>query len=285
MRPIDIEHLGRRNSIAVWQVEDVLIDCGPASTVDRLLSELGDWRPRKLLLTHIHLDHAGAAGQLAERFDDLEVYVHEIGAPHLVDPTRLMRSVRRIYGEDTDRQWGEMKPVPERQLRPLRGREQLGSFEAAYTPGHASHHVAFLHQSSGRVFAGDAAGVRIMPERLIMPHAPPPDIDLPAWKESLDRIAAWRPTSLALPHFGVVGDAEEHLAAVWERLNEKAELASVADLDEFVTRSEEELQGLEPEMRDVYRQTSPAEHMYLGLRRFWEKHGEEPDGSATTGAS
>ena len=278
MRPIDVEHLGRPSAIAAWQVEDVLIDCGPAVTVERLLSEMGDWRPRALLLTHIHLDHAGAAGQLAERFDDLEVYVHELGARHLVDPTKLMRSVRRIYGDDTERQWGEMKPVPERQIRALQGGERLGSFEAEYTPGHASHHVAFLHRSSGRAFVGDAAGVRIMPERLIMPHAPPPDIDLPAWEGSLDRIRAWRPTSLALPHFGVVTDVEEQLAAVWERLNEKAELARALDSEEFVAHTEDELRGLDPQMQELYRQTSPAEHMYLGLKRFWEKHGEGEGG-------
>ena len=278
MRPIDVEHLGRANAIAAWQVEDVLIDCGPAVTAGRLESEMGDWRPRALLLTHIHLDHAGAAGQLAERVQDLEVYVHESGAPHLVDPTKLMRSVRRIYGDDTDRQWGELKPVPERQIRPLRGGERLGSFEAAYTPGHAGHHVAFLHRSTGRAFVGDAAGVRIVPERLILPHAPPPDIDLPAWETSLDRIAAWRPTSLALPHYGVVTDVEEHLANVWERLNEKAELARTLDLQEFVARTEDELRGLDPAKQEVYRQTSPAEHMYLGLNRYWEKSGEAPGG-------
>jgi glyoxylase-like metal-dependent hydrolase (beta-lactamase superfamily II) len=271
MRPIDVEHLGRRNAIAAWQVGDVLIDCGPASSVERLLSEMGDWRPRALLLTHIHLDHAGAAGQLAERFEDLEVYVHELGAPHLADPTNLMRSVRRIYGDDTDRLWGELKPVPESQIHQLSGGERIGPFEVEYTPGHASHHVAFLHRESGRAFVGDAAGVRIMPERLIEPHAPPPDIDLPAWGSSLERIAAWQPTSLALPHFGVVTEVEEHLAAVSERLNEKADLARTLDCDEFVARTEDELSELDPAMQEVYRQTSPPEHMYLGLKRYWDK--------------
>lgn len=278
MRAIDVEHLGRRNAIAAWQVDDFLIDCGPAVTIDRLVSEMGDWRPHSLLLTHIHLDHAGAAGQLADRFGDLEIHVHEVGAPHLIDPTNLMRSVRRIYGDDTDRLWGEIKPVPERQIRQLHGGERVGPFEVEYTPGHASHHVAFLHRSSGRAFVGDATGVRIMPQRLIQPHAPPPDIDLPAWKSSLQRIASWRPTSLALPHFGVVTEVEEHLAAMSERLNQKAELARTLDQDEFVARTEGELRGLDPAVQELYRQTSPAEHMYLGLKRFWDKRDQTPHG-------
>lgn len=271
VRAIDLEHLGRAKAIAAWQVDDVLIDCGPANSIERLEAELGDWRPRALLLTHIHLDHGGGAGALARRFPEMEIHVHEIGAPHLIDPTRLMRSVRRIYGEETDALWGEVLPVPEDRVRTLRGGETIGPFAVAYTPGHASHHVSFLHGPSGRAFVGDVAGVRIMPETLTMPHAPPPDIDLAAWRRSLDQVSAWEPTSLGLPHFGVITEVEEQLDTVWQRLNEKAQLARALELPEFLARSEEELEGLDSATRDVYRQTSPAEHMYLGLQRFWEK--------------
>src|SRR6476620_1039087 len=143
MREIELFHLGRPRVICCWQVGDVLIDPGPGSCLPTLLEALRDERPSALLLTHIHLDHAGASGALVERWPDIEVYVHERGAPHLVDPSKLINSARRLYGEDMDRLWGEMVPVPESQLRILRGGETLrgGAFEVAYTPGHASHHV------------------------------------------------------------------------------------------------------------------------------------------------
>lgn len=161
MRLIDVLHLGRERVIGCWQVGDVLIDPGPGSCLPTLLEALGDERPRALLLTHIHLDHAGASGSLVQRWPDLEVYVHERGAPHLIDPSRLLGSARRLYGDYMDQLWGEMLPVPERNVRVLRGGERLidGAFEVAYTPGHASHHVCYLHE--GTAFVGDVGGVRI----------------------------------------------------------------------------------------------------------------------------
>src|ERR1700730_14339443 len=153
-------HLGRPRVIGCWQVGDVLIDPGPSSCLPNLLHALDGERPRALLLTHIHLDHAGATGSLVERWPELDVYVHELGAPHLADPSRLLKSAKRLYGDDMDRLWGEVLPVPKRNLRELRGGELLdGDFEVAYTPGHASHHVSFLR--SGTAYVGDVAGVRI----------------------------------------------------------------------------------------------------------------------------
>ena len=272
MRVIDLEHVGTPRAIGVWQVGDVLVDCGPESCTERLLAELGDWRPRALLLTHIHLDHAGAAGALVRRWEDLEVYVHERGAPHLIDPERLARSVARLYGDDTERLWGEMVPVPEANVRALAGGEKLGPFRVAYTPGHASHHVSFLHEDTGTAFVGDVAGVRIMPQRLTLPHAPPPDIDLPAWRRSLDAVRDWRPAQLALPHYGLVEEADEQLDHVWERLNAKAELARSLDERQFVEHSRAELAAeLPPEDVVVYLQTSPPDHMHAGLRRYQER--------------
>ena len=160
MRVIDLMHLGRERVIGCWQVDDVLIDPGPTSCLPALLEALGDQRPRALLLTHIHLDHAGATGSLVQRWPDLEVYVHERGARHLIDPSRLVDSATRLYGEDMDRLWGEMLPVPEDNLTVLAGGERLldGAYEVAYTPGHASHHVSFLHD--GTAFVGDVGGVQ-----------------------------------------------------------------------------------------------------------------------------
>jgi glyoxylase-like metal-dependent hydrolase (beta-lactamase superfamily II) len=272
VRVIDVEHLGTRHSIGVWQVDDVLVDCGPESTTERLLAELGDWRPRAVLLTHIHLDHGGAAGALVRRWGDLEVYVHERGAPHLIDPEKLTRSAARLYGDDMQRMWGEIVPVPEANVRVLSGGERIGPFRVAYTPGHASHHVSFLHEDNGTAFVGDVAGVRIMPNRLTLPHAPPPDIDLPAWRRSLDAVGGWGAARLALPHYGIVDDVEEQLELVWERLNAKAELASRLDEHEFVEHSRAELAAeLEPDDIAVYLQTSPPDHMHAGLRRYLER--------------
>ncbi len=189
-RIIDLRHVGRERVIGCWQVGQALVDPGPSSCLDTLLEALDGWRPRALLLTHIHLDHAGASGSLVARWPDLEVYVHERGARHMADPGRLLESARRLYGADMDRLWGEFLPVPEGNLRVLSGGERIevqgtpGPFEVAYTPGHASHHVSYLHR--GTAFVGDVGGVRIMPESLTIPPTPPPDIDLEAWHRSLD---------------------------------------------------------------------------------------------------
>ena len=183
MRLIDVRHLGREHVIGAWLVDGVLVDPGPASTVDTLLAELGDERPRALALTHIHLDHGGAAGTLVRRWPDLEVWVHERGAPHLADPSRLLRSAARLYGDDMDRLWGETLPVPRERIRVLGDSDRLGDFRSAYTPGHASHHVSYLHEPSGMAFTGDAAGVRAYLDEWA-PRAR--ELDRDAW------IAAWR---------------------------------------------------------------------------------------------
>src|SRR3984885_10730403 len=177
MRLIDVMHLGIPRVIGAWVVDGVLIDPGPTSCLDTLLSALGDERPRALLLTHIHLDHAGASGSLVARWPELEVYVHERGARHMADPSRLLDSARRLYGDDMDRLWGDFVAVPEANLHILTGGETLpGGFEVAYTPGHASHHVSYLHE--GTAFVGDVGGIRIVPGAPVVPPTPPPDIDV-----------------------------------------------------------------------------------------------------------
>jgi glyoxylase-like metal-dependent hydrolase (beta-lactamase superfamily II) len=180
----------------------VLVDPGPETTLPTLLEALGDEQPRALLLTHIHLDHAGASGALVKRWPDVEVYVHKRGAPHLIDPSRLMVSASRLYGDDMDRLWGDMTPVPEQNLRVLdQGGSLLGGrFDYVYTPGHASHHVSYLHE--GTAFVGDVGGVRIDDSSLTVPPTPPPDIDVEAWHKSIERVRDWRPQRLAMTHFG-----------------------------------------------------------------------------------
>lgn len=272
MRLIDVHHLRHPRVIGCWQVDDVLIDPGPTSALERLLGALGDWEPRALLLTHIHLDHAGAAGSLVERWPELEVYVHERGAPHMARPSRLLESARRLYGERMDEWWGEMVPVPERNLRVLRGGEEIldGRFEVAYTPGHASHHVAYLHD--GTAFVGDAGGVRITSGSLTIPPTPPPDVDVEAWHESIERVRAWGPDRLAITHFGVYEDVEAQLAALSRRLDEFAQHARDQDRDGFIaTVSDEILRGAEADARDAFTLAAPLDQLYAGLERYWHR--------------
>jgi glyoxylase-like metal-dependent hydrolase (beta-lactamase superfamily II) len=275
VRPIDVRHLGQDRVICCWQVDDVLVDPGPESTIDAVLDALGDEQPRALLLTHIHFDHAGAAGALVREFPDLEVWVHERGARHLVDPTRLVASAKRLYGDDFDRQWGEVVPIPERSLRILRGGESRDGWDVAYTPGHASHHVSYRHQSSGWVFPGDTCGVRLPAGDLILPPTPPPDIDLEAWYASLDTIAAWEPERLAITHFGDYGDVTEHLARLRAALAHWSELAARVDLETYAAA----LQAAADETFDEddarsFGQAMPPDQQWLGLDRYRQRTRE-----------
>jgi glyoxylase-like metal-dependent hydrolase (beta-lactamase superfamily II) len=274
MRLIDLMHLGRERVIGCWQVGDVLIDPGPSSCLPRLLEALGGERPRALLLTHIHLDHAGASGSLVERWPDLEVYVHEIGAVHMVDPERLLTSARRLYGGDMDRLWGDFRPVPEANIRELQGGETLaGGFEVAYTPGHASHHVSYLHE--GTAFVGDVGGVRIDPAALTIPPTPPPDVSLEAWHESIELIAAWQPERVAITHFGAYEDVDAQLSQLGSRLDAWAERVRIEDHDTFIAAVREEIEGNGGSaLLDTYVQAANPDQLYAGLERYWRKRAE-----------
>jgi glyoxylase-like metal-dependent hydrolase (beta-lactamase superfamily II) len=280
VRLIDLMHLGRPRVIGCWQLRDVLIDPGPESCLATLLEALGDERPRTLLLTHIHLDHAGASGALVKRWPDLDVYVHQRGAPHLIDPTRLMESARRLYGADMDRLWGDMTPVPERNLRVLEGGERVldGRFEVAYTPGHASHHVSYLHE--GTAFVGDVGGVRIPPSSLTIPPTPPPDIDVEAWHGSIERVARWKPERLAMTHFGTSEAVDAQLEALGRRLDEWVAKVPDLDRDEFIDSIHHEIeQGPDAELLPQYTQAAPPDQLYAGMRRYLEKRAEATDES------
>jgi glyoxylase-like metal-dependent hydrolase (beta-lactamase superfamily II) len=266
-REIDTGHLGTPHVICCHEPEPgVLVDCGPASSVDGLLAALGDTEPRRLLLSHIHLDHAGATGVLVRRFPDLEVWVHERGAPHLVDPSKLIASATRLYGDDMERLWGEIAPVPAENLRVLQGGERIDGWRVEYTPGHASHHVAYLHEATGTACCGDVAGVRIGAGPLIAP-TPPPDIDIDAWHESIDRVARWRPTRLALTHWGSFTDVEEHLAALHAELDAAVELARRTDGEEYGAEMRRRF-ATAPEEAESYLQATPPPTLWPGLERW-----------------
>ena len=272
IRTIDVNHRGHPRVIAVYKIGDMLIDCGPGSTVQALLAALGDERPRVLALTHIHLDHAGAAGALVERFPELEVWVHERGAPHLVDPSRLLASATRLYGADMDRLWGTMIPVPQANVRVLRGGELIGPFEVAYTPGHASHHVSYWHAETRTVFAGDVAGVRIAPSEYVLPPTPPPDIDLEAWRESLARLRAWEPAHLAITHFGTFDDVTSQLDRLERGLEIVAQRARTMTLEEYSAAAAQDIAAAgDAETIRAYTLGAPPEQTYAGLVRYWSK--------------
>lgn len=273
MRPIDVLHLGRPHVICCWEVDGVLVDPGPESSHENLIAALGAEEPRAILLTHIHLDHAAATGALVRRWPDIEVHVHERGAPHLIDPSRLLASAERLYGDQMERLWGEIVPVPEANVKPLSGGETMLGMRVAYTPGHASHHVCYLHEESGTAFVGDIAAVLIPGTDLIVPPTPPPDIDIEAWESSIGIVEGWRPERLALTHWGPVDEPEPHLAAVRARLHEEAELARDLDEAAYEARHRDLVAArvADRETAAVLLQAVPPEFQWRGLDRYWSK--------------
>jgi glyoxylase-like metal-dependent hydrolase (beta-lactamase superfamily II) len=280
MRVIDVMHLGRPHVIGCWEVDGVLVDPGPECSLPTVLEAIGDEQPRAVLLTHIHLDHAAATGAMVERWPDLEVHVHERGAPHLVDPSKLLASAERLYGDKLEYLWGRIVPVPEANVHVLGGGETVHGMRVAYTPGHASHHVCYLHEKTGTAFVGDVAACRIPPSKLVMPPTPPPDIDIELWERSLDVVGAWKPERLALTHFGAIEEVDSHIQTVREQLRREAEFAR--DLPQVVY--EENLreriggqlaaEGHGGETLDELFQAVPTAYQWSGLERYWRKKAE-----------
>jgi glyoxylase-like metal-dependent hydrolase (beta-lactamase superfamily II) len=291
---IDLLHLGRPKVIASYLLEGpepAIVDCGPSTCVEALERGLdarglsvGDLR--HLVLTHIHLDHAGAAGVLVRKQPSLRVHVSEIGAPHLVDPSRLERSARRLYGEDFDFLWGELVPVPEENVDVIGDR--VLDMEAWPTPGHASHHVSFL-APDGSCYSGDATGVVIAPATYVAPVSPPPDIDVDAWEASIDSIERRKPERLCLPHWGVVEDVPSHLGQLRVQLRAWAtRVREGASEEEFVAAATADLEAAsDPETAEAYLQAAPLWQSYAGLRRYLEKQGllVEPDKGSRSGGA
>jgi glyoxylase-like metal-dependent hydrolase (beta-lactamase superfamily II) len=258
--------------------EPVLVDCGPTSCIEPLEAGLAEnglelTDLRHVLLTHVHLDHAGAAGTLVRRHPELQVHVGEVGAPHVLDPSHLERSARRVFGDRLDRLWGELAPVPAQNLEIVRDRAV--GLEAFPTPGHAVHHVTYL-APDGSCFAGDVAGVRISPAIRVFPAAPPPDIDLESWRVSLDEIEKRHPARLCLPHFGVFDDVYQHLASMREEVARWSErVRQGMTEEEFAAAVEEELsQDVDPEVATSYELAAALDSSWAGLRRYWDRRAE-----------
>lgn len=291
---LDLNFQGRPQIIATAILHGpagvALIDPGPSTTLATLTAELdtrgirfGD--VRQLLLTHIHLDHAGATGSILDKHSHIDVLVHEKGARHLVDPAKLIASAGRIYAQDMDRLWGEILPVPAARIRSLAGGETLTvvgrELKVEYTPGHASHHVSYLDAASRVAFVGDTAGIRRGSSAFVMPPTPPPDIDLEAWRVSEQKLLAWDPDTMFLTHFGPYHGARQHLRAMFEtvadwsgtirRLLADAALSDEERQQRFV---DEVFQNLRRRLGDVeaadYTKAGGLNFSYTGLARYWK---------------
>jgi glyoxylase-like metal-dependent hydrolase (beta-lactamase superfamily II) len=290
---VDVHFLGRPNAIATAVVSGAgtlaLIDPGPSTCLDALELGLQQQGLRlgdvtHLLLTHIHLDHAGATGTIVRRHPHIQVLVHERGAAHMADPKKLIESATRLYGDQMDRLWGEFAAVPEQNLTILRGGERIDAggrtFEVAYTPGHASHHVSYFDAASGVAFVGDTAGVCIR-GGYVVPPTPPPDIDVELWKDSVARIEAWSPQALFLTHFAVAPSVGPHLQTLVENLQTWAGFARASleepgsDEERSQKFAEQVRRALRRQMTDAqlasYTIAAPPELLWLGLARYWRK--------------
>jgi glyoxylase-like metal-dependent hydrolase (beta-lactamase superfamily II) len=273
--PLDLLHLGHERVIGCYLLDTeegpALFDCGPASCVETLVAALAGRGlrlsdVRHLLLSHIHLDHAGATGVLVREHPGLQVHVSEVGAPHLVDPSKLISSASRLYGDELRPLWGEIVPVPRENVHVVGDR--VVGLECFPSPGHASHHVCYVRED-GTLYAGDAAGVRIAPQPFVLPPTPPPDVDVEGWHRTISEIRRRAPERLALIHFGVFDDVGRHLDELERRLDEWAErVASGVDEQGFVQAA---LAGLDPDAVEEYAQAMPIEQSYAGLRRYVEK--------------
>ena len=292
---IDVQFLGHPGIIATAVLHGpggvALIDPGPTTSLGTLRASLErggiSLRDiRQILLTHIHLDHGGGAGTLVKENPDIEVFVHERGAPHLADPVTLLGSASRLYGQDMDRLWGEVLPVPPDRLRILKGGERLTApgrtLDVAYTPGHASHHVSFFDPASRVAFVGDTAGIRRGSGAYIMPASPPPDIDLEIWRVSEERILAWEPDTLFLTHFGPFMGARPHFQQLMDRVVDWSRIVRRLLADQSLTDEQREEYFVADALHDLRRIVGVAEaeqyaragslrFSYRGLARYWHK--------------
>ena len=295
LRYVDVRFQGAPLIIATAVLDSpggvALIDPGPASCLPQLINSLeaGGVSTREIqaiLLTHIHLDHAGATGTLVREHPHIRVFVHERGAPHMIDPTKLMSSASRIYGEDQmDSLWGPMVPVPAANITTLAGGEKIDAagrrLDVLYTPGHASHHVSYFDPQSRFAFVGDVGGIRLGTAPFVMPPTPPPDIDIEMWVASVERVLAWHPSTLFLTHFAAVDHPVPHMKQVIERLHFLAKLSKDilgregSDAEKsamFVAELRRELRReLNEPDASRYELAVAADHCWMGLVRYWQK--------------
>lgn len=292
-RILDLEYLGQSEYLAALLLDTghglAVIDPGPTTTLHTLLAAVRELAGhesalRHVLMTHIHLDHGGCAGVLAERLPNVSVYVHERGAPHLLDPSRLLASATRLYGDRMQELWGDVRAVPAERLHKLGDNDRLTLddrvVESAYTPGHAIHHVSYFDGATGLAYVGDVAGERFHSGTPVIPTTPPPDIDLEAWAKSIEILRAWRPSGLVLSHFGVFDDVEQHLDMHDAALHDWAE--AVRSSLEEAGSDDERANSFAAERFEAIKRASTAEgasrvhfsqlrDCWFGLARYWRR--------------
>lgn len=310
IRLIDLDFQGIPGVIGAYLIdggeEKALVEVGPTSTLDALLAGLREAgvapeEISKLLVTHIHLDHAGAAGTFIRRFPQARLYVHEVGTRHMVDPLKLWESASRIYGDMMVPLWGKIEPIPGEKVVSMGDDFAVTvgnrTLRAIYTPGHASHHVAYHDAGRDLVFTGDVAAVRLQGIGYVRPPTPPPDIDLAAWDRSLDRLRNLHPRRLLLTHFGPFDDVAHHLDETSRRLHAWADLVRRAQesgqgrpeiVDTLMLRGNGELMAAtdRAEALQAYELATPYGMTVDGyLRYFRTQSRRESEGGKTAPAS
>ena len=292
---VDLEFRGRPGIIATAVLQGApgvaLIDPGPTSTratLEQALAKKGiaPRDIRQILLTHIHLDHAGATGSLVRDNPQIEVYVHERGAPHMIDPSKLIASASRLYQAEMQQLWGEILPVPAANIRALAGGETISAggrgLQVAYTPGHAVHHVSYFDPSGRIAFVGDTAGIRRFDGGYVMPPTPPPDIDLEGWRSSADTIMRWDPDTLFLTHFGPAHGPRPHFQELFDRLASWSRIVRRLLADTAMDDAERQRRFVEEAVLELRRVVGLAEaeqygragrldYSWQGLARYWKK--------------
>ncbi len=270
----------------------VLVETGSQSSVESLLASMAELGVgvddlAGIAVTHIHLDHAGGVGNVAEAFPNATVYVHERGARHLVDPAKLVSSAAMVYGDLLDTLYGRLDPTPAERVHVLADGEVIQvsptrTLTTVDSPGHAKHHLALHDSDSGILFAGDAVGVRLPDLGVLRPSTPPPDFDLDQAIRSLRRFAERRPTGVALAHFGLVPDPMATLEEAEEILTRWAEVAEAAwredrDIAEALEQAfGAALDAADPVHREKLETLNGMHSNAAGFRRWLETRHDHP---------
>ncbi len=296
---IDLNFMGREKVLAsyllIGENSAAIVETGPTTCLDSLIGGLkehgvSEEDVRQVFVTHIHLDHAGASGNLSEILPNATFYVHEVGYPHMVDPSKLVKSASRVFGEDRmETLWGKVRPVPEERIVKLAGGEEVeaagGILSGHYTPGHAYHHLAFYEADSGTLLAGDVAGIRRPGQSYVMPPTPAPEVDIEAWKGSIETMRAISPKRVCPTHFGMYEDVDRHLAELEQRLQEwllfveekmDAGLSKQDIVEEFGAMNDADLlrEGTAPEEAEEYQITGDYEVQLTGLMHHVSRQRE-----------
>ncbi len=278
---IDTHYLGMDEQIGCWRPDEhTIVDPGPSVSLQPIRDAFGSTPIKRILITHIHLDHSGGVGVLLREHPEAEVWVSIRGSRHLIDPARLIASAEQVYGgaDELARLFGEIAPVPAANVRVVaeHGEEHVEEFRIAETPGHAKHHVSFFHTGTKDAYVGDTASVRVPGNQFVLPMTTPPDVDRPAWNRSLDTIAGWQPKRLMLTHYGAYDDVAAHIARTRAGLQAFGDLAAELDADTWGRALAAAVACGTGEAKVTgYATTMPAATLYQGLQIEREREAKQ----------